>query len=886
MPFGITGCIQRNGIGVSGGIVLSQASSQDQPQNTDSDGCFVFSGFTPGVSIAVEFNEAGVNSKPFIQLNESNSNGIYEATAAILTQNQTPYNESNFDFVATDSEDGNLHDAVTASPNIIDNPNLIDISVINETGYTIEYNLIDSNGNHADPVYRKVYVLPPDVSPPTLTLNGSSSMTIEQDINNPNLYIEAGAKAIDDRDGDISENISISGNVNSSIAGTYTISYEVSDAAGNTSSANRTIEVKDTAAPVITLLGDNPLVVQKGDSYNEPGASAYDDIEGTVTLTSSNISGTVNSDSVGSYSLNYSYTDNGGNTGIASRTVNVIDTGAPTITLRGSSTVDHELGSPYIDAGASAIDDTGEVISADVPYTGSVDVNTLGTYVLSYNISDASNNAAPTVTRSVQVTQASDATPPVIVLLGSTTVTIAQNANYTDPGVSLSDNVDNLATLTNNLSVINNVDTSVLGSYSVIYDTFDSAGNNAVTVTRTVNVTATPDTTPPAITLIGSNNITVEQGSTYSDQGALATDNIDNTSEITSRIIMSGSVNTSSIGIYTLNYDVFDNSGNAAPTVSRTVQVVAAADTTAPTISLAGNNPINLIVGTPYTEPGYSANDNIDGNITDQVSANASTVNTNAIGSYSVTYKVSDNAGNSTTEIRVVNVSAAPDTTAPIISLLGDNPQEITLGGNYVEQGASATDNVDTISDGDISIDSSAVNTNSIGSYDVSYNVSDSAGNNATTVTRTVNVVSATSSYSASPALAVGASSVSTTLSVADNKQIADINVLIDMPHDWPGDISIILISPSGTSVTIVDRPGYSGSGWGCDTDGFNTTLDDEGSGNVENACPPTGTLIPNNPLSAFDGESSQGIWTLQIDDAYTSADSGTLNSWSLIITQ
>lgn len=84
--------------------------------------------------------------------------------------------------------------------------------------------------------------------------------------------------------------------------------------------------------------------------------------------------------------------------------------------------------------------------------------------------------------------------------------------------------------------------------------------------------------------------------------------------------------------------------------------------------------------------------------------------------------------------------TCALDITAPVITLIGDNPQEINNGDAYTEQGATATDDVDGDISTNIVIDSSAVDTSVDGSYTVTYDVSDAAGNAAAQVTRTVNV--------------------------------------------------------------------------------------------------------------------------------------------------
>ncbi|MFB1027082.1 MAG: DUF5011 domain-containing protein, partial [Flavobacteriaceae bacterium] len=85
------------------------------------------------------------------------------------------------------------------------------------------------------------------------------------------------------------------------------------------------------------------------------------------------------------------------------------------------------------------------------------------------------------------------------------------------------------------------------------------------------------------------------------------------------------------------------------------------------------------------------------------------------------------------------------DTTAPVITLVGANPQELTVGDAYAELGATATDDTDddTALTATIAIDASAVDTATAGSYSVTYDVSDAAGNAATQVTRTVTVEAA-----------------------------------------------------------------------------------------------------------------------------------------------
>ncbi|NER14147.1 BspA family leucine-rich repeat surface protein [Leptobacterium flavescens] len=250
------------------------------------------------------------------------------------------------------------------------------------------------------------------------------------------------------------------------------------------------------------------------------------------------------------------------------------------------------------------------------------------------------------------------------------------------------------------------------------------------------------DNTAPTITLIGNNPQSIVVGTEYTELGATATDNIDN--DISSNItINSSSVDAGTVGSYSVTYDVLDTAGNAAEQVIRTVNVVPITDTTPPVITLLGANPLTIEVGTEYIEPGATAHDNVDGDISSSIMIDFSSVDTNTVGSYIVTYDVVDTSGNSAEQvIRTVNVVALTDTTAPVITLLGANPQIILVGSAYNEFGAMAIDNIDGDISSSITINSSSVDINTEGRYSVTYNVSDAAENAAEQVTRTVRVIS------------------------------------------------------------------------------------------------------------------------------------------------
>ncbi len=158
------------------------------------------------------------------------------------------------------------------------------------------------------------------------------------------------------------------------------------------------------------------------------------------------------------------------------------DTVAPVITLNGGPATVVQ-GQPYVDAGATAADNVDGNISANIVVNNGVNVSAIGTYIVTYNVSDAATNAAAQVSRTVQVVAD---TPPTISLLGSSPLTIIQGATYLDAGATAVDDVD--GNVSANVTVLNQVNSAVVGTYQVTYNVSDAAGNAALQRVRSVNV--------------------------------------------------------------------------------------------------------------------------------------------------------------------------------------------------------------------------------------------------------------------------------------------------------------------------------------------------------------------------------------------------------------
>jgi subtilisin-like proprotein convertase family protein len=131
---------------------------------------------------------------------------------------------------------------------------------------------------------------------------------------------------------------------------------------------------------------------------------------------------------------------------------------------------------------------------------------------------------------------------------------------------------------------------------------------------------------------------------------------------------------------------------------------------------------------------------------------------------------------------------------------------------------------------------------------------------------------------------ASGTSTVTSTLSIPSGGIISDVNVSLNIPHTWVNDLTVALTSPSGTTIQLFTDL--------CDPVNGNVnvlaTFDDQlGTAVVCNPGPNpaaiSGTLLPAQLLSAFNGQNSTGTWTLTVTDGFN-FDGGSISAWSLNI--
>ena len=186
--------------------------------------------------------------------------------------------------------------------------------------------------------------------------------------------------------------------------GIYTINITMEDSAGNKNTTTLPDFIfVDNTPPIITLLGNSTETVEINSSYTDAGTSVFDAVDGNLT---SNIiiNNSVNTSILGIYTVTYDITDSVGNVANQeTRTVNVVDSIIPTITLLGENPQIMKLGDPYVEFGATAFDGIDGNLTSQIQITNNININSVGTYNVSYDVMDLSGNAANQETRTIIV---------------------------------------------------------------------------------------------------------------------------------------------------------------------------------------------------------------------------------------------------------------------------------------------------------------------------------------------------------------------------------------------------------------------------------------------------------------------------------------------------
>ena len=610
-----------------------------------------------------------------------------------------------------------------------------------------------------------------DGEAPVISLNGSSSITLEKGVDT---YNEEGATVSDNLEGDLTTSLQIDNDVDEDVVGVYIATYYVEDISGNSATLYRTINVVDTIEPPMPTLDSSVSVLTNtnldisvsmtGDSVRAEykiDESSWFDYSGPITINNNSII----------YAKSYDGSGNSSQEAILN--VTNIDKEPPVVNF---SPNDSALVNNNIDVTISVSDlhsgldyytfetsidngvtwsSTSENLNGDT----SIIIDQTGLNLIKVNAFDILSNSISTQSGIYAIDVDIPETPSI-----TSSNTSATNENVT---ISFNYPVDGIlkeykigsgswTTYSGNVTLLSNT--------TVYARTFDEAGNESLTKSLTV---ANIDKVDPVVvfnndsswknaTTMPGNYVTTYSisdtgGSNCKEQYAIFSGSATAPSSITNGPFSCSStshvINSTDNGTYYLHMRVVDNAGNEAIYSSNAYNVdrIIPSGTFSPNERTSGGGDIDVVFnpsdsgtsGVHHYRSRISTNGGTSYNSWSAYvyGSNSNTVTMTTGAQNVIQFEVYDVAGNSNT---LTSGTYVMDDEAPVIALT-DTSVSITLGDSWTDSGISASDNIDGNITSSI-VYGGSVNTNLAGDYTLTYNVTDAAGNVATQRTKIVTV--------------------------------------------------------------------------------------------------------------------------------------------------
>ncbi len=300
-------------------------------------------------------------------------------------------------------------------------------------------------------------------------------------------------------------------------------------------------------------------------------------------------------------------------------------------------------------------------------------------------------------------------------------------------------------------------------------------------------------TVPDPVVVVNGADVTLDVFSSYEDAGAQAKFLF---FDISDQVETENPVDTMRTGRYVVRYSAAFLFGSAE--ADRIVTVV---DRVPPVVTLTGEPELRLESIEQFEDPGATASDNYDGDLTAEITlSHTETAFTEGERSgeteYVFTYSVLDGAGNAGFAARKVIVK---DVTPPVITLFGEESGTVIKGQTYVEQGAKAEDNVD----GELAVSvSGAVDTAVEGVYAVKYAAADKTGNTAE-ITRKVTVRAPLPQPKAGEPLTPGGSYVALTF---DDGPSANTTAVLDVLKQYNIKATFFILNYAESDIPVLRR--------------------------------------------------------------------------------
>ncbi|MCK4501348.1 DUF5011 domain-containing protein, partial [Candidatus Babeliales bacterium] len=457
------------------------------------------------------------------------------------------------------------------------------------------------------------------------------------------------------------------------IAGTFDVTWTLTDGWGATDVLTKTITIVDVTLPVITdSVGNTTFEVHSAEPTWATGVTALDETDGDITSSIVITDAAAAMGTVGNFNILYNVDDAATNSAVqVTRVITIEDTTAPVLAgILADYSAEHDTVEPTWTAGVTSIDNYDGDITVGIVITESVNMAVIGDYVVGYSSTDANGNIA---TGSLTFT-VEDTVAPVFSGAGAVDAVSYEYGTAEpswDTNVISTDAYDGVITGGIVITFDPNVDMDTVGTFDVIYTSTDTSMNEAI-LTKTVTI---EDTTIPVITASNA-NVDTEDASVWVSS-ATAADDYDG--DVTSSMVITYFKADGTTPLATLadartdlyaglnvkvNYNVDDANGNSATEVIITLTAV---DNTLPVIT-ASSETINVSATATWTDSA-TASDNKDGAISPLTIAYFENDNATPIGNLAtfrtyinntgagetgyVHYDVDDAAANSAVQVEI-----------------------------------------------------------------------------------------------------------------------------------------------------------------------------------------------------------------------------------------